>query len=97
MTRRGAGRIRTGGGGFADLCLTTWLRRRERESPILSAGSPCRKLGFVRAGVRAWVRGQALVKFSRGSRFRGLLDSPECGPPRVGFSTRPNARVATHA
>ena len=27
----GAARIRTGDGGFADLCLTTWLRRREDE------------------------------------------------------------------
>ena len=27
QSERGAGRIRTGGGGFADLCLTTWLRR----------------------------------------------------------------------
>ena len=24
----GAARIRTGDGGFADLCLTTWLRRQ---------------------------------------------------------------------
>src|SRR5579883_2486996 len=29
---RGAARIRTGGGGFADLCLTTWLRRRSEPS-----------------------------------------------------------------
>ena len=28
--RRGAGENRTRGGGFADLCLTTWLRRRGR-------------------------------------------------------------------
>jgi hypothetical protein len=28
----GADRTRTGDGGFADLCLTTWLRRQERQS-----------------------------------------------------------------
>ena len=27
--KKGAARIRTGDGGFADLCLTTWLRRRD--------------------------------------------------------------------
>src|SRR5215218_8913139 len=30
---RGAARIRTGGGGFAVLCLTTWLRRRAAAPP----------------------------------------------------------------
>ena len=42
---RGAGRIRTAGGGFADLCLTTWLRRRG-EPHILSLATPPRKPGL---------------------------------------------------
>src|SRR5580700_2348722 len=34
---RGDTRIRTGDGGFADLCLTTWLCRRARRSPFVGA------------------------------------------------------------
>ncbi len=32
----GADRIRTGDGGFANLCLTTWLRRREAQVCIIT-------------------------------------------------------------
>ena len=36
---RGADRSRTGDGGFADLCLTTWLRRRVPEKVMAPGGS----------------------------------------------------------
>jgi hypothetical protein len=37
LMERGAGRIRTADGGFADLCLATWLRRRLGEDYFIGA------------------------------------------------------------
>jgi integrase len=45
VTERGAGRIRTGGHGFADRCLTTWLRRHARKNNLSGlARSPTSRL-----------------------------------------------------
>ncbi len=42
QTVRGAAEIRTRDGGFADLCLTTWLRRRGERSMEIGFSEPGR-------------------------------------------------------
>ena len=40
---KGDDRIRTGDKGFADLCLTTWPRRRERQSAGIKPADYCER------------------------------------------------------
>ena len=49
---RGAARIRTGGGGFADLCLTTWLRRPGTAN-LMADNGLCNQSPTARAATRA--------------------------------------------
>ena len=66
----GAARTRTGDGGFADLCLATWRRRRQDGG---ATGARRRPLAVTRQ-VQPFERGVALTDLA-GGRWSGKRDS----------------------
>src|SRR4051812_8650641 len=73
LTSRGAARIRTGDGGFADLCLTTWLRRHGGGTACVAFPGPGERIHpILKPG-----EGQADLN----SPWFGAIDSPRTRRP----------------
>src|SRR6266550_9218932 len=82
-TDRGGGdaQNRTGDGGFADLCLTTWLRRHQAQVSILPLGVAAARLSLAmpnqafRDAMARLPAGVVVVSARSADEYRGLTAS----------------------
>ncbi len=77
----GAARIRTGDGGFADLCLTTWLRRQPEVGALVQGGGDWSGKRDSNPRLRPWQGRTLPLSYSRSCRATATTNS----------STRPSA------
>ena len=99
LTARGAGRIRTADGGFADLCLATWLRRR-CERIILLAGTRPDNTAFAAIPAslaRGNPLGASLQKCPVSGNFRKKTPLAKTGASRIINETFIDLRKVMHA